>query len=61
MLENFDFITTFFQIYEQFGASWISQAQSVKPIFSLTVTLYLTENDNRTKQSLTQLSQYSFG
>ena len=59
MLENCDFIN-FFQIYDQFGASWISQGQSVKPIFSLTVTFYLTETDNRTKQSLTQLSQYCF-
>ena len=33
---------------------------SVKLIFSLTVTFYLTKTENRTKKSLTQLSYYCF-
>ena len=32
----------------------------IRLTFSLTVTFYLTKNENRTKISLTQLSQYCF-
>ena len=44
---------------EQFR-SRISDAQSVKPTFSLIVTFYLTKTENRTKKYLTQLSHYCF-
>ena len=36
--------------------SWKPDAQSVKVIFSLTVTFYLTKTENRTQNSLTQPS-----
>ena len=55
-------LSTFFQFIadlEQFG-SRISEALSVKLIFSLTVTFYLTKTENRTKKSLTHLSHYCF-
>ena len=61
MLKNCDFIVSF-SIYgklEQSG-SWIPDALSIKLIFSLIVTFYLTKTENRTKQSLTQLSHYCF-
>ena len=38
----------------------ILDAQSVKLPFSLIVTFYLTQTENRTKKSLTQLSYYCF-
>ena len=44
---------------EQFG-SRIPDACSVKRLFSLTVTFYLTKTENRTKKSLTELSYYYF-
>ena len=53
---------SFFQFkadLEQSG-SQIPDALSVKLIFSLKVTFYLTKTENRTKKSLTQLSQYCF-
>ena len=53
---------SFFQFMvnlEQSG-SRIPDAQSVKLTFSLTVTFYLIKTENRTKNSLTQLSQYCF-
>ena len=34
--------------------------ESAKFMFSLIVTFYLTKNENGTKKSLTQLSQYCF-
>ena len=61
MLKNCDFIVSF-SIYgklEQSG-SWIPDALSIKLIFSLIVTFYLTKTENRTKQSLTQLSHSCF-
>ena len=53
---------SFFQFManlEQFG-SRILDAESVKLIFSLIVTFYITKTENRTKKSLTKLSQYCF-
>ena len=53
---------TFFQFMadlEQSG-NQIPDAWSVKLIFSLAVTLYLTKTANRTKKSVTQLSSYCF-
>ena len=53
---------SFFQLMvnlEQSG-SRISDAESVKLTFSLTVTFYLIKTENRNKNSLTQLSQYCF-
>ena len=44
---------------EQAG-SRIPDAESAKLMFSLIVTIYLTKTENRTKKSLTQLSQYCF-
>ena len=51
-----------FPIYGQFGAmgNRIMNAWTVQPTFSLIVTFYLTNTENRTKKSLTQLSQYCF-
>ena len=50
----------FFQItaYLKQSGNRIPDAQSVKVIFSLIVTLYLTKIKNRTKKYLTQLSNY---
>ena len=39
---------------------WISDAYSVKLVFLLTVTFYLTKTENRTKKSLAQLLHYCF-
>ena len=58
ILENYDVIAIF-SIYSQFGATW--KSNSVKRIFLLIVTFYLTKTENRTKKSLTQLSHYCFG
>ena len=44
---------------EQCG-SRIPDAESAKLTFSLTVTFYLTKTKNRTKKSLTELSQHCF-
>ena len=49
----------FMATLEQSG-SRIPDAESAKLIFSLTVTFCLTKTENRTKTSLTQLSQYCF-
>ena len=63
--KNFDddvMSESFFQFManlEQFG-SRIPDAESVKLIFSLIVTFYITKTENRTKISLTKLSQYCF-
>ena len=51
---------SFFQFtanLEQFG-SRIPDAYSIKLMFSLIVTFYLTKAENRTKKPLTQLSHY---
>ena len=42
------------------SGSRIPDAYSVKFIFLLIVTFYLTETENRTKKSLTQLLQHCF-
>ena len=52
-------IVTSLSFLEQSG-SRIPEAWSVKFTFSLTVTFYLTQNENRTKKSLTQLPYYCF-
>ena len=44
----------------QFG-SWIPSDQSVKLKFLLTVTSYLTKNENRTKESATQVTLLLWG
>ena len=54
LLVNCDVIVIF-KIYGQFG-SRIPDAQPVKPTFSLTVTLYLTKTENRTKNFFTKFS-----
>ena len=57
-------VIVIFPIYGHFRAiqkpysGW--DAESVKLIFSLTVTFYLTKTENRTKKSFTQLSHYCF-
>ena len=53
MSENCDVINIF-PIYGLIGA--ILGAQSVKLIFSLIVTFYLTQTENITKKSLTALT-----
>ena len=53
---------SFFQFManlEQSG-SQIPDAESAKLMFSLIITFYLTKTENRTKKSLTQLSQCCF-
>ena len=42
------------------SGSRIPDTESVKLIFSLTVTFYLTKIESRTKKTLTQLSHYCF-
>ena len=61
MSANCDVIVIFpiYSPFEQSG-SRIRDAWSVKLTFSLTVTFYLTKTGNRTKRSLTGLSQYCF-
>ena len=61
MQEIYDVIIIF-SIYGQFGQSGsrISDAESVKLIFSLIVTFYLTKTADRTKKSRTELSHYCF-
>ena len=54
-LSNFWFMTNL----EQSG-SWIPDAWFVKLTFSLIITFYLTKIENRSEQSLTQLSYYCF-
>ena len=58
MSENCD-VFTIFPIYGQFGAIW-KPGPDVTLIFSLIAFFYLTKTENRTKNSLTQLSQYCF-
>ena len=54
-LSFFQFITNLEQ-----SRSRISDAESAKLTFSLTVTFYLATIENRTKKSLTHLSHYCF-
>ena len=49
-----------FPISGQFGAIRISDVLSVKLIFSLKVTFYLTKTENKIKRSLARLSHYCF-
>ena len=57
MSENCD-VFTIFPIYGQFGAIWKPgpDAQSVKLRFSLMAFFYLTNTENRTKNSNTALT-----
>ena len=52
MSNNCD-VTGIFPIYGRFRAIRIPDAQSVKFIFSLILTFYLTKTENRTKKSNT--------
>ena len=49
----------FFANLEQFGGQ-IPDTESAKAMFLVMVTFCLTETENRTKKSLTQLSHYCF-
>ena len=49
-----------FSIYGQFVVLVFSDSLSVKLTFSLKVTFYLKNTENRIRKSLTQLSHYSF-
>ena len=61
MSKNCDLIAIFqFTANLEQSGSQIPDAESVKLIFSLKVTFYLVKTENRTKKSLTQLSQYCF-
>ena len=61
MLESCDVIAIFqFTANLEQSESRILDAQSVKLIFSLIGTFYLTKTQNRTKKSQTQLSHYCF-
>ena len=55
-------VIAIFPMYGQFGA--IQKPDSgritVKLMFSLTITFYLTKTENSTKKSPTQLSHYCF-
>ena len=55
-------VIAIFPLYGQFGA--IQKPDSgritVKLMFSLTITFYLTKTENSTKKSPTQLSHYCF-
>ena len=44
---------------EQSG-DWTQDTESAKVMFSVIATFCLTKTENRTKKSLTQLSQYCF-
>ena len=61
MSENCDVIVIFGFLanFEQSGDR-IPDTESAKVMFSVTVTFCLTKTENRTKKSLTQLSQYCF-
>ena len=57
---NYNFIFSF-PIYGQFSEIRKLDSQvmvSIKLTFKLTMTFYLSETENRTKKSLTQLSNY---
>ena len=54
-LSFFGFLTNL----EQSGGR-IPDTESAKVMFSVIVTFYLTKTENRTKKSLTQLSNYWF-
>ena len=58
--ENCDVIAIF-PIYGQFGAIWNPDSESIVCICNfLSVTFNLIKTENRTKKSLTQLSNYCF-
>ena len=54
-LSLFRFMANLEQSRSRFPDAWL-----VKLTFSLKITFYLTKTENRTKQSLTQLSYYCF-
>ena len=61
MSKNYDVVAIFqFTANLEQSGSQIPDAQSVKFIFSLKITCYLTKTENRTKKSLTQLSHDCF-
>ena len=49
-----------FLVNLEWSQGWIPDTESAKVMFSVTVTFCLTETENRTKKSLTQLSHYCF-
>ena len=61
MSENHDFIVIF-QILANLEQSEgrIPDTESARVMFSLMVTFFLTETENRPKKFLTQLSHYCF-
>ena len=59
MWANFDVIVIF-PIYDQFGTIRNSGRIVCKTYISMNITFYLTNTENRTKKSLTQLSRYYF-
>ena len=61
ILENYYGIVFFqFMVNLEQSGNQIPKAESVKLIFSLIVTVYLTKTGIRTKNSQTQLSHYCF-
>ena len=61
ILENYYGIVFFqFMVNLEQSGNQIPKAESVKLIFSLIVTVYLTKTENRTKNSQTQLAHYCF-
>ena len=61
ILENYYGIVFFqFMVNLEQSGNQIPKAESVKLIFSLIVTVYLTKTEIRTKNSQTQLSHYCF-
>ena len=61
MLANYDVIVFFgFMANLQLFGYQVQDAWSIKLTFSLIVIFYLTELENRTKKSLTQLLYYCF-
>ena len=61
MPEDCDLIVIF-RIFSQFRAAWRSDSGNrvCKSQVSVIVTFFVTKTENRTKESLTQLSQYCF-
>ena len=54
-------VIVIFQIFCQYGAVWrLDSGHRVQKLFLVMVTFCLTEAENRTKKSLTQLSHYCF-
>ena len=61
MSENCD-VMLFFGFFAnlEHSGGWVPDTESAKVMFSVIVTLCITNTENRTKKSLTQLSHYCF-